>query len=528
MAGKKETPRQRMIGMMYLVLTALLALNVSNVVIEKFIFINATLEGLVEEEVSRNSKTFNNISQSVKDKGNRAADVKALNRAEEVHKITSALMKEMDDLKDEMIRITGGEDNETGKMKGAQDIDKVGSLMMGTPRGSEFEKILDEYVSQLNQLTGLEFEQLTRDAREIPIFANDPDQKNKNFLALTFGETPAAAGVASVSQLQAEVLEYESSALNRIAEDVGAKDVEFDKIVPMVRPTSRVVAAGAKYEADMFITASATGINPVMAYNGKKIKVVDDPTGVKMGKVEFTARGGNYDRKTNMSKQSFKAQITLNDSTYEQEIEYFVVKPVVQVRSAALQALYANCNNELDIQVPSLGTSYNPSFRSAEATIIKGNKTGLVTVIPKGRSKVKLAVRNDGQTLDVVTFDVKRIPPPSYEIKSRGKEINLKHGLSVAQLSTMSVKAIPEENFAREVPKDAKYRIRKMTVTLARGPRPIQTKEFTTENLDLRQWRSSAKSGDRIVIEIDRVMRRPPQGEERVPTRNVIFNVPIN
>ena len=92
----------------------------------------------------------------------------------------------------------------------------------------------------------------------------------------------------------------------------------------------------------------------------------------------------------------------------------------------------------------------------------------------------------------------------------------------------MSVKAIPEENFAREVPKDAKYRIRKMTVTLARGPRPIQTKEFTTENLDLRQWRSSAKSGDRIVIEIDRVMRRPPQGEERVPTRNVIFNVPIN
>ena len=201
MAGKKETPRQRMIGMMYLVLTALLALNVSNVVIEKFIFINATLEGLVEEEVSRNTKTFNNISQSVKDKGNRAADVKALNRAEEVHKITSALMKEMDDLKDEMIRITGGEDNETGKMKGAQDIDKVGSLMMGTPRGSEFEKILDEYVSQLNQLTGLEFEQLTRDAREIPIFANDPDQKNKNFLALTFGETPAAAGVASVSQI---------------------------------------------------------------------------------------------------------------------------------------------------------------------------------------------------------------------------------------------------------------------------------------------------------------------------------------
>jgi hypothetical protein len=40
MAGGKETPRQKMIGMMYLVLTALLALQVSNAVLEKFAIIN--------------------------------------------------------------------------------------------------------------------------------------------------------------------------------------------------------------------------------------------------------------------------------------------------------------------------------------------------------------------------------------------------------------------------------------------------------------------------------------------------------
>ena len=49
MAGKKETPRQKMIGMMYLVLTALLALQVSNAVLEKFAIINVTLNGLVAE-----------------------------------------------------------------------------------------------------------------------------------------------------------------------------------------------------------------------------------------------------------------------------------------------------------------------------------------------------------------------------------------------------------------------------------------------------------------------------------------------
>ena len=45
MAGGKETPRQKMIGMMYLVLTALLALNVSTTVLDKFAFINKSLEG---------------------------------------------------------------------------------------------------------------------------------------------------------------------------------------------------------------------------------------------------------------------------------------------------------------------------------------------------------------------------------------------------------------------------------------------------------------------------------------------------
>jgi hypothetical protein len=44
MAGGKETPRQKMIGMMYLVLTALLALQVSNAVLAKFAMIYETLE----------------------------------------------------------------------------------------------------------------------------------------------------------------------------------------------------------------------------------------------------------------------------------------------------------------------------------------------------------------------------------------------------------------------------------------------------------------------------------------------------
>ena len=44
MAGYKETPRQKMIAMMYLVLTALLALNVSKQILDAFIVVNESME----------------------------------------------------------------------------------------------------------------------------------------------------------------------------------------------------------------------------------------------------------------------------------------------------------------------------------------------------------------------------------------------------------------------------------------------------------------------------------------------------
>jgi len=64
MAGGKETPRQKMIGMMYLVLTALLALNVSSAILEKFAIVNTTLEDLVGEDKDKNERKLSGIIAS--------------------------------------------------------------------------------------------------------------------------------------------------------------------------------------------------------------------------------------------------------------------------------------------------------------------------------------------------------------------------------------------------------------------------------------------------------------------------------
>ena len=530
MAGGKETPRQKMIGMMYLVLTALLALQVSNAVLEKFIFINGTLEELVEEEKRKNARALASIQASVQEKGNRAADVAALNKAKEVRDLTGEMISKMDALKEKMIAITGGVDPKTGELIGAKDYDKVGNMMLQQPIGKEFEQSLDNYVQQLNDIAGTDLSQLTKDADQIEVFKDDPNQKTKDFLTITFQNTPTAAGLASVSQLQAELLEYENAALDKIAEQVGAKDVDFDRIVPMVRPAARRVAAGATYEADMFITASASGIEPKFYMGDKELETYENEQGIKMGKVSFTAPGGGYDE-SGIATKTFMARIELNDSIYEMPMEYEVVAPVIKVSSAALQALYQNAGNQLKVEVPALGTNYNPSFSSQEAQIIKGNKPGDVIVIPQGRSKVKLAVSNAGNLIGVETFDVKKIPAPRIELQdARGRAVDLEKGIPLASLQRpVKLEVVPDENFAREVPKDAQYRIVKGEARLIRGNAVSATKSITGGNVNLSDWRGNLRKGDLIMFKIERVIRRTFTGDsENVRPMNELVTVTVD
>ncbi|MEQ8478697.1 gliding motility protein GldM [Fulvivirga sp.] len=528
MAGGKETPRQKMIGMMYLVLTALLALQVSNSVLEKFVFIDEALQMQGAEIVEKNVGLVSAISSEVEKKGNRPDDKKALDKAKQVREMTAELKKYMNGLRDQFVEITGGKD-ENGQLVGAKDDEIVSSFMVTQGNGAELKKKLNEYSKKLGELTGDAFTPLARDAKDIDIAKNDPDQQNKTFEDYYFMKTPTAAGMATISHLETEVLNYESRALSDLAEQVGAKDVEFDQIVPLVRPASNTVAAGAKFEAELFITASASGLNPTFMYDNKEVEASANEAGIKYGKIEFTATAGNYDSKTLTAEKSFEAEIELNDSTYKITHKYFVVKPVIQVRSAALSALYMNCGNELDVQVPALGTNYNPSFSSGDASIVKGNRAGLITVVPKGRSKVKLTVSNAGSTLGTETFDVKKVPPPNIKITNRGREVDFEKGVSGGALTEVRVAAEAEENFAREVPNDARYRVSRVEVKLARAGRQIKVENFSSETVNLTSWRSQFRPGDQLIIKVENVTRRTYTGEnERVKPLTTIYSIPIN
>src|SRR5690606_38406058 len=489
MAGKKETPRQKMIGMMYLVLTALLALNVSNAVLEKFAIIDATLRQAIQDTQKKNADA---LAAIIKEAGQsqRPEVVRAKENAQKVRDLTQSTIKSIEDLKMKMLAASN--QSEVNEAYINDHSMKVATMMIApkSPEGKNFQKLLENYVAELEKLSGLKLPTLAKAPKDMPLFANDPDHKSKDFLTFNFENTPAIAARATVTQIETDILKYENDALEELARQAGANRLSFDNIVPMVRPEASVVAAGAKYKASMYITASSTAIVPEFYKDGEKLEVIEDPmNGVKMGVVEFPVQGGGYD-KDGMAKRSFTAKIALADTAYTQTIEYYVAKPVVRVTTGNAPTLYMNCGNSVFIECPTLGTNYNPTFSASGATVIKGNEPGRVTIIPKQR-KVTVAVSSGGVSLDNVVFDVKPIPRPRFVAKdNNGRDVDMKNGVKGKTLTGLRIVAEADENFKREVPKDAIYRIRSMEVIHARGTQPIKRMVASNEVLDLGSWRS--------------------------------------
>jgi len=524
MAGRRETPRQKMIGMMYLVLTALLALNVSVTVLDKFAFINESLERANAETSERNSRTIEGMKSAAKDKGNRKDDLTVVADAEVLRTKTAEVITRLEDFKTDFVEITGGymEGHEGDKrfINGKTDYDKVGHYMMpveegGNGKGVEMKALLNDYSDELKGLLKKNgaseeqlksFHKLALDANEDEYYSKDPNQRGKKWSQLSFEQSPTHAALATVSEFQASVLSFETAGLDFLVKRVGLKDITFETIRPVIMPESKYVAAGTNYKADMFIAASPPKQlmnQTIMKYNGETAPVIDG-----VGKVEFRATAGSYDENGNARKQIF-AEITLpqgggSDTTFNDTIDYFVVKPVLQFQSASVQALYYNCGNTMLVECQALGNQYSPSFSAAGGDAIKGSQRGEVTVVPKGK-KVTLTVSNAGTIIGAKEFGVRSIPAPEIKIyTSNSKEVNLKDGIDY-NTPSLFLRATPDESFAQFLPNDAKFRVAECEVTLVSGGIGRGSARFG-EQINLRNMRG--RKGSQIVIEIKKVQRQ--------------------
>ena len=525
MAGGKETPRQKMIGMMYLVLTALLALQVNSAILLKFKFIDDSLLGVNDKTSVAADGTVRGIEAAVKKNQNQARDLAVLKQSEEIRTKTKDVITYLRGVRQQLLKAT---ENTGPEMTNLSGEDKVAMTMLGGQRNgvayTGLKPKLNEYANYIKQYVP-EASALALDAKDDKR-VTEKSQKTKNFAELNFENTPVVAALATISQKETEVLKYEAEALQKQSEKVGAKTIVFDKIGAFASAESNTVAAGTKYKAELFLTASASSIRPSMTLNGSPLAV--DPTG--HGKVEFTARPGGFDASGN-AKASWEGKIRFQqngrDTMFTVKVPYTITKPVMQIQSASVQALYFKCGNKLNVSVPALGPQYKPGFSASGAAVLPGAKLGDVTLVPNSR-EVTLNVSSGGNAIGSQTFQVRPIPKPTIEAFVGGRPVNEKQGTPGTAVRSMTLRAIPDAGFLTFLPEDARYRVSRYEVTLVRGKRPaLQTKTINGPDANLSDVVNAYREGDRLYVEVKQVQRLNFQNVTEEVNVTKQFNVPL-
>ncbi len=557
MAGGKETPRQKLIGIMYLVLLALLALQVGAEIMVKFEQLNDSLGNFVKESQDKSNSILSNISEKVKERGNRPKEVDALKNAQDLHKKSSELITYIEELKEELIAATDGRNPETGEVMGKKDTDKSSAILLGIGdkkdgKAYELKTKLDAYIEELNVVSakvqkavpgdeGKTYHSIALDGKDDPLFVDQESgkekvegAKTKDFAHLNFDHTPMIASLAFLTEKQAKIATYEGEILSRLKGVVGASDFKFDEVFAMASPEAKVVAAGTKYSARLFVTARSSSLTP--KFKASKGSVKDNGDG--SATVSFKAGAGSYD-KEGKSKQVWTGEITIigpdgAPKTFKHKEEYIVTKPVIQIGGSAVPSLYMNCANPVQINVPALGAAYDPAFAVSKGSYKKGSKKGEVIVYPSSgltrKDKVGITVKNDGMTIGTEYLKVRPVPKPELvPYVSASKPADLKNGHSGCPAGLI-MKAIPDEQFKQTLPNEARFAVTKWEITLARGSRPVGAPiTATSSKQSMGSFRSRAQAGDRLIIEVKEVKRKNSRGQmEKVKMKNQIFTIPIN
>ncbi len=521
MAGGKESPRQKMIGMMYLVLTAMLALNVSAEIIEKFLRIDESLAVTVDESISRGEAKLGQMASQIKENGNNPKDIKVLDDAKAYWKEAMDMIAVLDDAREKCIGPDGRD--ETGKIAKPDKKDLVEQyLLKKGGLGYELQTKLNKFTERNNAILkgfGAKESELLE-----PLAANPEPKKGepkKDWVFFNFEETPLAAVLATLQERKQKVLEQASIVLSRYGEQVGITQVKFDKVEPVLVADSKTVTAGTEFKGKLYLTAFNSSLDPEMYMGDTKL-----PVSGGIGTVSFRASGGAYNS-DGIATATQKFKIVYHGQEFEKIDTYYVAKPVIAIYGEAISQLYMQCDNSLQVSCPSLGSGFNPSFSATSgARVTRGAKAGDVVVYPVSRSPVTLNVSNSGAALGSETFKVRPVPAPGYEISLDGRPWNPSRPTRPPR--ALGIKLVPDAGFYSALPREARFNIASGVVEHIRNGRVVGSVPFSGTSVNL--GRLNGVKGDRYNVKILRVVRATGKGEvvPADPGSNTIFAIAID
>ena len=431
MSGGKETPRQKMIGMMYLVLTALLALNVAKSVLDAFTLVDEGLSKTTENFAKKNSSYYSDFEAAYQLNKTKVADWKS--KAEEVKKRSDELYNLLYDCKKEIVIKSEGEeteaihDNEVHLLhvNGKDNNNIPSEIMIFNKRGIEVKEAITDYreflISLIDDKETYE-SVITTIKSTLDTSDPKPDEESKGeqhtWEVEHFEHLPLASVITILSKMQSDVRNAEADILAYLLSQIDAGSFAFNKIDAVVLANSDYVFRGQEYKAQVFLAAyDSTKFPQVVLNDGTELPVEDGKGVYKPSTSSLGSRkwGGTIlvdQGNGNVIKREFQAM-------------YQVAEASAVVSPTKMNVFYRGVPNPVAISVSGVPEE------NIDATITKGRISrsgGNWSVMPaagKEGEVVKISVfaTVDGNRRNMGTLDfrVKDVPPPVAEIAGRSQ-----------------------------------------------------------------------------------------------------------
>ena len=428
-----ETPRQKMINMMYIVLTAMLALNVAAEVLKAFRLIDSSLIHTLEAVDMKNDQIYSSFEQAYLENPAKVQEWKQ--KADEVQRSSKEFQDYVSTLKEELVKYSGSEkvsaDNpydpemynlitlngDTLEIKKEDDLNGTSEYMIKQKNASVLKEKIIAYKNELVGVLGeddVELKQTILNALETadPVANIKKANEKKSWESMYFENTPMAAILTVLSKIQIDAKNSEANIINYLYSEIDAGSFKFNKLGARVIANSNIVFQGEPYIAEVFLAAEDTTQQPQIFINGKQAEVSD-------GKAVYNVSTND----AGVFKWSGLIKYKTPDGIfkdYKFEQEYQVTKPGITMSATRMNVFYRGLDNPFDI-----ASGIPKEDLEVEMTNGKVSKSGDAFVIrpteldEQGkRTKVSVYARINGSRKLVGTTEwrVKKVPDPVAQV----------------------------------------------------------------------------------------------------------------
>ena len=406
-ANSPNSPRQKMINLMYLVFIAMLALNVSTEVLDGFALVEDSLDRTMKSTSTRNEMIFSDMAKYYEMNPTKAE--KWYNYAQEVKNRSDSLFNFAKNLKLKIAQKTDGKEGDPSNLKRPDNLDAAYEVMFqhGINDGKKLRDAIDNYRGFVSSLITDTAKRNIVESNLSTELSRLAKENNQTWEESMFWKMPAIASVTLLTKLQNDIRYAEGEVLSDLLRNVDVLDYRVNKIEAQVIPQSQIVMKGSSYTADLVLSAVDSTQQPTIFVNGKilppenkgRFVVGTGSTGTfpVAGYIETNSGTGNVLRR------EFKTQ-------------YSVVEPSATVASLLMNVLYPGIENEMEIAVPGV-PSNNVTATMTNGTLTRKNNEIWVARPTKAGTEAVVSIQakmTDGRVTEMKkTFKVRPLPRPT-------------------------------------------------------------------------------------------------------------------